>query len=91
MKPIFLSLLLATGSTFAAGPVPRPDPARFASEIDAFAKQNPGRGGIVFTGSSSIRLWANLKEDFPDLPVTNRGFGDCISNDLTASARNGPR
>ncbi|MEO5716775.1 MAG: GDSL-type esterase/lipase family protein [Luteolibacter sp.] len=83
MKPIFLCLLLATGSTFAVEPVSRPDPARFTGEIDAFAKQEPKRGGIVFTGSSSFRLWANMEQDFPDLPVTNRGFGGSIANDLT--------
>lgn len=30
---------------------------------------------IAFYGSSSIRLWATLAEDFPDLPVLNLGFG----------------
>lgn len=60
----------------------RPDPARFASEIEEFAAQEPETGGIVFTGSSSIRLWTRLREDFPDLPVVNRGFGGCVANDM---------
>jgi lysophospholipase L1-like esterase len=30
---------------------------------------------VVFTGSSSIRMWSTLSQDFPDLPVLNRGFG----------------
>lgn len=30
---------------------------------------------IVFYGSSSIRLWGTLAQDFPDLPVRNLGFG----------------
>lgn len=30
---------------------------------------------IVFTGSSSIVGWENLKADFPDKKVLNRGFG----------------
>lgn len=62
---------------------PRPNPQRFAGEIAAFSKQVPEKGGIVFTGSSSIRLWTHLKEDFPGLPVVNRGFGGCVSNDLS--------
>ncbi len=66
----------------ASGPTPRPDPQRFAGEIAAFSNQPPEKGGIVFTGSSSIRLWTHLKEDFPGLPVVNRGFGGCVSNDL---------
>jgi lysophospholipase L1-like esterase len=32
-------------------------------------------GGIVFVGSSSIRLWKTLAQDFPGYPVLNRGFG----------------
>jgi lysophospholipase L1-like esterase len=34
----------------------------------------PAPGGIVFVGSSSIRLW-DLARAFPGLPVVNRGFG----------------
>lgn len=35
----------------------------------------PKPGGVLFVGSSSIRLWKSLKEDFPNLQVLNRGFG----------------
>ncbi|GAB4451421.1 MAG: SGNH/GDSL hydrolase family protein [Armatimonadaceae bacterium] len=35
----------------------------------------PAPGGIVFVGSSSIVGWKTLAEDFPGLPVLNRGFG----------------
>ncbi|GAB5560190.1 MAG: SGNH/GDSL hydrolase family protein [Synoicihabitans sp.] len=41
-------------------------------------------GGIVFTGSSSIRRWSTLAEDFPKLAVTNRGFGGSQISDLIA-------
>lgn len=34
----------------------------------------PPKNGIVFVGSSSIRMW-DLKKSFPDLPAVNRGFG----------------
>lgn len=51
----------------------------FAKEINAFtasdATSPPPRGAILFIGSSSIRLWKTLKQDFPDLTVINRGFG----------------
>jgi lysophospholipase L1-like esterase len=51
----------------------------FESEIAAFEKadrQNPPQpGAIVFTGSSSIRLWSTLAEDMKPLSVINRGFG----------------
>jgi lysophospholipase L1-like esterase len=32
-------------------------------------------GAVVFYGSSSVRLWDSLRDDFPDLPVINAGFG----------------
>ncbi len=77
-------LVLSFGAhcVFALEPTPRPNPERFAGEIAAFAQQEPEKGGIVFAGSSSIRLWPHLKEDFPGLPVVNRGFGGCVANDL---------
>jgi len=54
------------------------DPAQWQEEIGAFAKLDadkmPPPGGIVFVGSSSIRLW-NTNKWFADPPVLNRGFG----------------
>jgi lysophospholipase L1-like esterase len=50
---------------------------RWAKEMAAFQQQDhqpPPPGGIVFVGSSSIRLW-DLGRSFPNLPVVNRGFG----------------
>src|SRR5579883_2356521 len=51
----------------------------FADEIAAFEAQDkknfPAPGGVLFVGSSSIRLWTTLAQDFPELPVINRGFG----------------
>jgi lysophospholipase L1-like esterase len=97
MKPLLLlPLLLAASGLLALEPTPRPDPARFAKDITAFAEQPAEKGGIVFTGSSSIRLWKTLKEDFPGLPVLNRGFGGSVANDLiihfdTVIARHEPR
>ncbi len=38
-------------------------------------KRPPPRGGIVFTGSSTIRHWRTLAADMAPLPVINRGFG----------------
>lgn len=49
---------------------------RFEKEIRAFeAQKSVPRHAIVFYGSSSIRMWESLKEDFAPLPVVNRGFG----------------
>ena len=62
------------------------DPARWASQVEAFeagdAVESPPPGGIVFVGSSSVRLW-DLGRYFPDLPVIKRAVGG------TASAASG--
>jgi lysophospholipase L1-like esterase len=35
----------------------------------------PAKGSVLFIGSSTIRLWKSLAEDFPDHKVINRGIG----------------
>lgn len=70
----FLALLC-----FALVPLAPAAPEKWAAEIDKFAAadaaQPPAKNGIVFVGSSSIRRWTTLAEDFAGLPVINRGFG----------------
>ena len=55
------------------------DFAQWENEIAALEKADaltpPPKGGIVFVGSSSIRLWKTLAQDFPQHRVLNRGFG----------------
>jgi len=82
-------LLLAARVAHAAAPATRPVPAtqRFAAEIAAFEKRDqaapPPQGAIVFTGSSSIRMWGNaLAEDMKPLVAINRGFGGSTTSDL---------
>ena len=52
---------------------------KWEPELAAFEKHDqekmPPKGCILFIGSSSIRKWTTLTQDFPDLPVVNRGFG----------------
>lgn len=48
------------------------DMARFAEDD---AARPPPAQPVVFTGSSSVRLWKTLATDFPGVPVLNRGFG----------------
>jgi lysophospholipase L1-like esterase len=49
------------------------------SSIRAFEEADrvhpPKLGGIIFTGSSSIKLWLTLADDMKPLYVLNRGFG----------------
>ena len=57
------------------------------SEIKAFedadSKATAERGAVLFIGSSSIRLWKSLAEDFPSTKVINRGFGGSHIEDST--------
>ena len=60
------------------------------SAFDAFATDDAAHprppGGVLFVGSSSIRLWNDLEDQFRNLPVViKRGFGgsqlsDCVKH-----------
>ncbi|MCP5519203.1 MAG: hypothetical protein H7A45_18315 [Verrucomicrobiales bacterium] len=71
-------------------PVADPDPSRFEKDAQAFAMADAANpvppGGILFLGSSSIRKWDTLAQDFPGLPVLNRGFGGSQMSDAVALA-----
>ena len=76
------------GQTQAAtAPTTPPASARFEKEIAAYEaedrKSPPPQGGVLFIGSSSIRLWTTVARDFPELTVLNRGFGGSILRDST--------
>jgi lysophospholipase L1-like esterase len=62
------------------------DPARWQNDIAAFRKadslQPPPAKGIVFTGSSSIRLWHDLADRFAGRRIINRGFGGSWLSDV---------
>ena len=66
-----LALLLATSASAT--------PDKWAGDIDRFtaddAAHPPASNAIVFVGSSSIRLWTTLDQDFPGVTTINRGFG----------------
>ena len=86
VKRIVLGLLavivLAVGGGVAWGLYLRSaggDLEFFASDIEAFVEADradpPAPGGVVFVGSSSIRLWTTLADDMAPLRVIRRGFG----------------
>jgi lysophospholipase L1-like esterase len=82
-----LPLLTPTSRALAVADDKKPDAAKpdtpkappFDANIRAFeaadAKSPPAPGGVLFIGSSSIRIWKTLAKDFPGVPVINRGFG----------------
>lgn len=79
---LMLGWLLA-GSALAR----QPPPQQWAPDIAAFVAQDqqqiPPQHGVLFIGSSSIRFWTTLTNDFPGVPVINRGFGGSAVADAT--------
>lgn len=77
---------LATAQTEATQ---QPAADKWEKEISALLAKDetspPPKEGIVFTGSSTIRLW-NLATAFPNQPVVNRGFGGSQTHDATKYA-----
>ncbi len=63
----------------AAQRVARPDPTRWEQEVQAFeaadAKAMPEPGGILFYGSSSVRMWNTLEASYPEYNIVRRGLG----------------
>ena len=89
-----LATATAAESTQAGGKIPATShaaPARapelpFESSIryfeDGDRQIKTTRPRIVFTGSSSIRMWETLGKDFPRQYVINRGFGGSQMSDV---------
>lgn len=91
------AVVLLAGTLYAQQPAPQPapvpqpaqraqDPDRFEADIAKFEQSDrtnpPAPGSIIFTGSSSIRRWTMMGQDFPGMPVINRGFGGSTYPDL---------
>jgi hypothetical protein len=79
---LILAACLFSGSTVRLdGREKKPDAdrhARWEAAIHRFEEADRDaprpRDGVLFVGSSSIRMW-DLKESFPGLPAINHGFG----------------
>jgi len=88
---------LAVGSLMSVHGQTMPSVGRLASSVidtrwqtalDAFSQadqaQAPQPGGVLFVGSSSIRLWTDLERSFEAQPiVVKRGFGGSRLSDCT--------
>jgi phosphoserine phosphatase/lysophospholipase L1-like esterase len=78
----------ATSSQIAVTPaaVPVPSAGRWEEEIAAIERADredpPAPGGVVFLGSSNVRLWTTLDEDFTGLNPLRRGVGGARLSEL---------
>lgn len=70
--------------------IPSPQ-VRWQSSMAAFAASDreraPVNDSVLFVGSSTIRMWSHLADDFRTLPVMNRGFGGSTMADCQYFAR----
>jgi len=61
--------------------------AQWEKEIAAFEASDrtnpPPKHGLLFTGSSTIRKWTTLAQDYPNQPVISRGVGGSEVVDIT--------
>ena len=95
LRPTLLCALLSAAACAPATPVPAAPATAISAPATASAFESEiaeietrdrvdarTRGGIVFVGSSSIRMWPNLAADFSGLPVLNHGFGGSTLADV---------
>lgn len=88
---LFLRPLLALAMLGSAARAVEPvlDP-QFEEAVRAYEKNGlltpPPRGGILFTGSSMLKNWSSLEQDFRGLPVFTRAFGGWKMADAAAYA-----
>jgi lysophospholipase L1-like esterase len=65
-------------------------PATWEGEIRRFEEDDrrapPPAGAIIFTGSSSIRMWTTLTQDMAPLTVLNRAFGGAQAHQVLSFA-----
>ncbi|HEX3149106.1 MAG TPA: GDSL-type esterase/lipase family protein [Gemmataceae bacterium] len=90
MRFLITLLILGVPLTAALGQDKEADrAAKWEKEIAAVEKRQadhpPAKGGIVFAGSSTIRLW-DIAKAFPDWSATNSGFGGSEIRDVTIFA-----
>lgn len=82
LKLFFVTLLLAAGTLFSQAQ----DPQRFQKDIEVLTNKDynftTGKELVVFTGSSSMKLWEDAPGAFPRYNVINNGFGGSHFSDL---------
>lgn len=70
---------LVSGSALAPSVTHASIESRWRVSLDGFAALDrahaPAPGGVVFVGSSSIRLWNDLEREFGTDGIVKRGFG----------------
>lgn len=63
-----------------------PDPLRYTDAVEEISSKeynfDSNKTTIVFTGSSSIKMWSDIEERFSQFNIVNAGFGGSHMNEL---------
>jgi lysophospholipase L1-like esterase len=83
LKKLSLAALLSLTAIHANSQIVS-GPERFRQEVtEIVSRPIPSAKGLVlFTGSSSIRIWNDISDYFPGYNIVNRGFGGSQTSDL---------
>lgn len=76
----------AAATPAPAGPPPTDWPAELAALAELDRATPPEPHGVCLMGSSNIRLWTTLAEDFPGMTMVNRGVAGCRLDELAEHA-----
>lgn len=82
-RVLLTSTMIFGGSILASSSIAQ---NQFEEEIRKYEQsdqETPTQpGGILFVGSSSIRMWSTLEADFKGMAALNRGFGGSQTSDV---------
>lgn len=87
-------LILISLALFSCSPVRKyqslPEVKAWENDIQTFGQldksENYKKDAILFTGSSSIKLWSSLANDMTPYPVIQRGYGGARLSDFVVYA-----
>ena len=75
---VLAGALCAATDTFA-GETPPKDANRWEGQVQAYEEQDkaspPPEGAVLFVGSSSVRMWKSIPDDFKPMTAIARGIG----------------
>ena len=79
--PLLIALFIVNGILYGQRALPFSDEVKeIQQRMDTIWDQS--KPSILFTGSSSVRLWKDLQARFPENQVLNTGFGGSQTSDL---------
>ena len=77
-RRLFAAWLMVASTPAMAADLPAGPPNPYEQDMQDYEKQDrddpPRRGGILFLGGSTFRLWSPIAQDFTGLTIIGRGY-----------------